>query len=326
MANNKTSAASASPNNDGDNRPEPAEQTKKNDWGVSRIFWGLLFVIVGGMALFDNLGLVSVNWNDTWRLWPLIIIAAGASILSVRHVIWRIISISLVVLMLGAIIWVMVGDFPDYRVISTSKTTVQKSESVNKAEVNVKAGAISLSIGSADQAEVIKSTLESNIASVSKKSSVQGQTQIIDLTMTTNGSAHWWTGSIKSQWDINLSRNLPIKLSVDTGASDTDIDASDVKLTGANIKIGASSLQMKLGKKTENVDVSIDSGVSSILIKVPEGSGVRLKLESGLTSKQIADLKSVSENTYESAGYDKATNKIDIVAKVGVSSFTIERY
>lgn len=325
MVNNKINSK---PDEDDASNIEKFEKPQsKNDWSMSRIFWGLLFVIVGGLALFDNLGIVDVNWGDTWRLWPLIIIAAGASILSVKHVVWRIVSTILVVMMLWAIIWVMVGDYSDYRIINSTTTTTQiKSDKVTNAEVNIKASAITLNIGSNDQTAIVKSTMESNVASISERTSITDGTQVVDLAMSAKRSVHWWTNSIKSEWDVDLNRNLPIKLSVDTGASDTDANLSDVKLTSANIKIGASNLRLKIGKKTDNVDVNIDSGVSSIIIKVPNDSGVRLKLDSGLTSRQLADLKATGENIYESSDYVNTMNKINITAKVGVSSFTIERY
>lgn len=298
-----------------------------NDWNVSRIFWGLFFVIIGGLALFGNLGLVDVDWNNTWRLWPLLIIAAGISILSIKNIVWRIVSVILMVMMLGAVVWVMTGSYLETGALDVHKNVIQKtSGDVNAAEVNVKAGAISLDIGSADQSAIIKSVLNSNVAKITETSTIKGYTQIINLNMNVENSTRWWENNIKSDWSIDLNRNLPIMLSVDVGASDTKIDASDIMLRNANIKIGASSLELIIGKKVNDVDVSIDSGVSSIIIKVPDSSGVKLELKSGLTSKNIADLAEIDSSNYQSKDFDKASEKINIVAKVGMSSFTIERY
>lgn len=302
-------------------------ENEKRDWGVGRIFWGLLLVIVGGLIFFDNLELVEVNWNDLWRLWPLIIIATGISILSLRNVIWRIVSILLIALTLGAIVWVMVGDYPGTQILRSSEISVQKtSDAVKQAEVSIKTGASSLKIDTANQNEIVKSKLESNIANISEKSTVSSGIQQISLAMDTNRSINWWTGNVRSSWTVSLTRNLPLKLIVDAGASATDIDVSKAQLQSATIKIGASSLTLKLGDKEDAVNVNLDSGVSSITIRVPEKSGVRLRLESGLTSKNIADLDKVSENTYQSSGYDGSEHKINIDGEIGVSSFTIERY
>src|SRR4030042_5041339 len=45
----------------------------------SNIFWGTLIVIIGGLFLLENLGILNVNiWN---LLWPFCLIAMGAWII-----------------------------------------------------------------------------------------------------------------------------------------------------------------------------------------------------------------------------------------------------
>jgi hypothetical protein len=306
---------------------DTSETSDNSNWNVGRVFWGLLLVLIGGLMLVDNFDLFEVNWSGFWRLWPLIIVATGLSILSLKGLVWRLITIILTALTLGAVVWVMVGDFPDKNLLHTSETTIQTiSNNVKQTEVSVKAGAISLKIDTADQDSIVKSKFESNMASVSKTSSISGETQQINLTMDASQANNWWTGNVKSSWDIDLTRNLPLRLNVETGASSTEIDMFKAQLRAINIKTGASSLTLKLGDIENLTDVNIESGVSSIVIRVPSVSGVQLKLEGGLATKSIADLSKVSENTYESSGYSNSKNKINIVSKIGVSSFTIERY
>jgi hypothetical protein len=46
------------------------------------LFWGIFFVLLGGIPLLDRLGVIdAAAWGDLWRLWPLIIIAIGLAIL-----------------------------------------------------------------------------------------------------------------------------------------------------------------------------------------------------------------------------------------------------
>jgi len=304
-----------------------AERFGHNSWGVSKIFWGLLFVLLGGLILANNFGLVDVNWVNLWRLWPLIIIATGLSILALRNLIWRIITIILIILTMGAIAWVAVGGFPVSQSTSSQEIMVQKiSDKVKQAEVSVKAGASSLQIDTIDQTEIVKSKLESNIASLTETSIINGETQQVNLSMNVDKNTHWWASDVTSKWSVDITRNLPLKLNVDAGASDTNIDMSQAQLRDINVKTGASSLTLKLGSREDVTVVNIDSGVSSIVLKVPAGSGVQLKLKSGLTTKHLADLSEISKDTYESSGYIQAKNKINITSKVGVSSFTIERY
>ncbi|MEI7689592.1 MAG: DUF5668 domain-containing protein [Candidatus Saccharibacteria bacterium] len=85
---------------------------RDKNWAVGRIFWGLLLVLVGGLLIADNFGWVNVNWSDLWRLWPLFIISAGLSVLSIRGIVWKIFSVIFAVAVLGVIGHVAVSGTP----------------------------------------------------------------------------------------------------------------------------------------------------------------------------------------------------------------------
>ena len=318
-------------------KPEPAvkhtipkaKKVKKEpvSWSVSKIFWGLLLIIIGTLIFLNNINVVNVNWLNLWRLWPLMIIAVGLSVLSLRNLFWKIFVTLLVFVTMGIIVWVAIGGYSYTQSIRKTETVVQKQvEGVKKAEIFIKAGASSLEINSFYQSEIAKSKLESNIATLSERSVVNGESQRVDLDMNANSGNYWFTGDFRSNLSIDITRNMPIKLDVETGASNSVIDVSKAQLTDINIKTGASNLVIKFGNKVANVTAKIDSGVSSITLQIPTDSGVRMKLDSGLTAKNLADLKDIGDDTYESSGYQAVKNKIDITSKVGVSSFTIERY
>ena len=88
-----------------------ASKPKNDNWNIGRIFWGLLLVLIGGMLVADNFGWLNVNWGDLWRLWPLVIIAIGVSILSVKGIVWKIFTIVLAAVTLGAIAFVALGNY-----------------------------------------------------------------------------------------------------------------------------------------------------------------------------------------------------------------------
>lgn len=307
---------------------EALEKTPKHHEGnlASKVFWGLLLILVGGLALAGNFGLAVINWADLWRLWPLFIIAAGLSILSFKNIIWKIISVILSVATIAAIAWVLLGGISQFNMGSsqTYSDTVQvASNEVKSAEISLDAGASEINISTDSQTAVVTAELKSNFATLEKTSSISDSIQKVNFSMK---SGNIWLGSFKNQWNVSLTRALPISLSVDAGACDANIDLSLAKLNAVDINMGASSLVLKLGANQSLANVNIDSGASSITVRVPNESGVKLYIDDGLNSKELADLKLSGDKTYESNNYNSASKKIDITAKIGVSSFTIERY
>jgi len=295
-------------------------------WPLERLFWGLLLIVIGGLILADNFGYAEVNWTDVWRLWPFAVIAAGLSIIASRTLLWRLVTIVFIILTLGAVIFVALNEYVDPATAArTSEATVSRiADDIERAEVTIKAGASMLVVDTAPQSEIVDATLESNVSRLSQKSVRDGSTQRITLAM--QGSSGWWIGDVRSAWDVQLTRRLPLDINIDTGASNANIDFSQAQLRTLDIDAGASKLVLTLGDRETSASVNLDAGASSIIIRVPKDSGIRVTLDRGLVSTQLGDLQEVDDNTFESSGYADADNKIQITGKIGASSFTIERY
>lgn len=309
-----------------DNNCELPNKSENNNI-ASKIFWGLLLILIGGIALAGNFNLIKVEWGSLWRLWPLFIIVAGLSILSFKNIIWNIISVILAVLTVCAIGWILIGSVNTLGIgyLQTYNETIKiKSEEVKSAVIFLDTEASEIDISTTDQLAVVDANLSSNYATMKQSSSVDGFIQTVNLSMQTDNN--WFVGNMQNHWDIKLSRVLPISLMIDYGACDADINLSEAKLNEVNIKGGASNLLLKLGDKQSIADINIDLGVSSVKIQIPKKIGVKLYLDGGLNAKDLTDLKQIDGETYESENYDGFEKKININAKIGVSSFTIERY
>ena len=291
-------------------------------WKVGRIFWGLLLVLIGGLILASNYGLVSVDWFNLWRLWPLFIVAFGLSILTFRGWSGQLLSVVFVVLSLGAVTYALVYAPQDTRQTSTYNITSQKIDSATTAEINLKTGLGQLDINTADQVAVAQAHLESNISNLTNDTTLAGTNQIINIT--TDATSGWPVGSAENRLSVNITRSLPIRLNLDIGASNITADFTLARLQNLDIKSGATKSDIKLGDSEDLMTVDLDSGASSFLIRVPASSGVSVKLD-GVTSNNLAGLIKKGDK-YESDNYESTAKKINIVGRLGLASFTLERY
>jgi hypothetical protein len=66
--------------------------------------------------------------------------------------------------------------------------------------------------------------------------------------------------------------------------------------------------------------------VANVEIEVPESSGCRIVVDSGLSSKDFIGFIKQSDGTYETSNYDTAANRINISLKGGLSSFEVSKY
>lgn len=294
-------------------------------WNIGSLFWGLLLVAFGGLLLLGNLGVIQISWGELWRLWPLFIIAAGFSVLATTHWVWKVISVVFVIIAVLAVLWVGTGAYePEAEKSSGSQNVaIGIEQGVTNADVSVKAGASTLTVASKDSDKVVQANLESGLR-LDQKSSRDGETQKVVLSGKSHGAM--WGGPFKNDWDITVTERLPLKLAIDAGASRIDADLSRARLTDLTVKAGASSSVLTLGDRSVEARVTIDSGASSMTVRLPKQSGVSIQFDGGLSAREFGDLKEVSKDEYRSENYDTALNRILINANAGLASFKIERY
>jgi hypothetical protein len=307
------------------------EPTVKTHSGlnIGRLFFGLLLVLVGAFALASNFGWLSIDWSNLSQLWPIIIIVIGFSMITVRNLAWKIVSIVIGLAILATVAWVMLGkDIPGFNqnIISEQIVVSKASSSIEQSNIDINTGASSINISSASQDSVAKVDLKSNLFTITKASTVSGSTQNVTLTSKARDGHNWFMGGAKNSWDVFLNKDIPMNLSLDIGASSLTADLSGLHLKTLDVKTGASSISIRFGSQEKKVGVSIQAGASSISLHVPSESGVRLILKSGLTGKSISGLEKINDDTYETTNYGLSENKITIDGKLGVSSFAIDRY
>ena len=314
---------------------KPAQVTKetavekqpeqKSRWDIWSVFWGVILVTIGVLLLLSNLGVLAVDWSNVWRLWPLFIVVTGFSILATTHWIWRLLSVVVVLGALAGVLWFATGNYEESdNAARTQQTSVQVEDGVRQVDVELSAGASRIEVDSHEGGNLADVKLESNGLEIDKRESRDGDTQRVELSADRDRS--WWLMPDKNTWNVSVTERLPLSFTVDAGASSIDMDLSNTMLRNLKVDSGASSLDIKLGSKEAKQSVKIDSGASSIKLRLPKNSGVSLKLDGGLNSKNLADLKEVSEDEYRTDNYDSAVKTIDITADAGVASITIERY
>ena len=306
-------------------RAEPVEESSR--WGIGSIFWGLLLITIGVLALLNNFGIIVLNLAGLSQLWPLLFVVWGISMLNVKGMLWRSLMLLMVVAVLGFVVWVAVGagDFGSRQAtVRQTETVAQLDTAVKKVDLYIDAGASKVNVGSEDMKDELRAVLDSNVSSLKKTSSRNGDTERIDLKLESRNQ--WWISGVRNELDVTLARHLPTLLSLKLGAADLKADLSEVKVDQLKLDIGAASADVRLGANRDNLAVTVNAGASSIDMHIPKNSGVRVEIEGGVSSKEFEGLKNKGDGIYESSNYASAERKVKITGDIGATSFKIDRY
>lgn len=304
---------------------------------ASHIFWGLLFVGLGALALINNFTNIVMDWSTIWKLWPLTIVLIGLSIL-VKHQYGKSIIAGLAAIVLALAIFasfktatnffnhdfnIVFGDDADAE-FTTSEFTEQFDPKLQFATLNFDAGAGSFNILKTTEnlidtkAEGVKHNF--NLTRFDTDSSTN-----IDLTMRQK-SVFRFGKNYKNNVEVALNPNPVWDLNFNVGAASMDFDLSEIKTRQIDVDMGAASIRLKIGALYPETKINIDAGASSINIFVPKESGCKIVTDGALSSKHFSEFTKIDTDNYVTENFDQAANKIYIEIDCGVSSISVERY
>ncbi len=131
-------------------------------------------------------------------------------------------------------------------------------------------------------------------------------------------------GNTRYEWNLRLNNNVPLNLTANVGAGNTDLRLGSLNLSRLAVTSGAGNMTVDLtGTPRQNLDATITGGVGNTTVRLPADVGVRVVANGGL-GKVTANGFTVSGDTYTNAVYGKTPMTLNITVKLGVGNMTLE--
>jgi hypothetical protein len=259
------------------------------------LVWGLIIIVVGIMLLLGNLGLLPVN---AWQLvWPVVLIVLGLSFL------------------FGP------------RLYGTRAETRQVSIPIvnSRAEIRLNHGAGRLEVsGTAPAGQLLSGTFEGGVEFDTQRS---GEADRVQLNAPVGAYfPGFWMGSSRGySWQIEFSPDIDLNMIFKTGASESRLDLSSLRVRDLRIETGASSTELILPQNAGNTRAEIHAGAASVDIRLPEGVSGHIRVQSGLSGIKIDTIRftMIGNNEYQSPDFQTAANRADIYIEAGVGSISV---
>ena len=301
------------------------------------IFWGVILILIGVLFILQNLNIVDFEWVSLWRLWPVILVLWGVSILPANN--W--IKTALVIVVLAGSVYFMLDQTIDWRSDRVFKYDYDHEYDNHKTKVNQdftipyedSVSAVFLDFEAAAGSFHINDTTDA-LLSFSNRGSGGRYTYIVKrsddkakIYIEREGEELYLNKKSKySKIELAMNNEPVWNINLDIGAAKLDFDLSQFKVKKLDIDAGAASLEIKLGDKYPKSYLNIDAGASEIVIRVPSNSGCDLNLSAVLSGKSISGFEKIDHGHYRTDNFETAENKIYINVDAAVSSYTITRY
>ena len=258
------------------------------------LFWGIVLIVLAALLLASQQGWIK---GDIFGyFWPVVVILFG--------------------------VWLLTGALGKGRSMASAQDLSIPLESARSARIKLDHGAGRLNIqGGAASNELLNGAFG---AEVNTNTRLEGDQLQVKL-RTSPHMWSWYPGE-SLDWDIHLNGEIPLSLKIDSGASSSTLDLTNLKVVDLDIDTGASSTEVSLPANAGNTRVDIDSGASSLNLRIPVGVAARIRVKSGIASVNVDSNRfpRLDGGLYQSADYETAANRADITIDTGVGSVEIK--
>ncbi len=303
-------------------------------------FWPLVLIGTGVMLLLSNLGYLPwESWNIVWRLWPLLLVALGIDVLFGRRSMFGTIVSGLLILALigGAVVVVLFAqNIPGLTELAQSPAVrIRHIEyplgNVESAEVAIDWTSMPCHLGALRDSSNL---IEGDIAYRGELIfDVNVRNDQADVMLDSHFSGPWfWPSGFSNRenhrWDVKLSPDVSLDLTLDVGSGSCDLDLSDLQVSDLFLDVGSGSVDLALPDDS-TFEAGIEGGSGSLVITLPEGVGAQVVLESGSGSFRpderfrLVRGERDDDGVWETDDFDTAEHTIELRIDQGSGSVRI---
>lgn len=310
------------------------------------ILWALLLIAVGVFLLLQNTGAIP----EDVEIWPLILVAIGVWLLAERlwfggrwggGFVWP-----LVLIAIGGVLFLQdIDALPDEDIVlpviviavgvglaisaltrggrssGEAEPMAVPLEGAISASVHVKHGAGRLEITPMVGGETLVEGRCHGGAEVRTRR--DGERIDVTLSARPGAWASMWGRDHGADWTLSLNRLVPMSLDLDTGASESRLDLSDLQISDLSLHTGASTTRLGL-PTTGRYTVALHGGAATIRVSVPTRVAARIESSSGLATVRVDERRFPrSGGGWRSPDYDTAEHRADIRVDVGAATVEI---
>ncbi len=293
---------------------------EKKDFRYRSLFWPILLIGAGALWLLSNIGVLpDVNFRFLLRLWPIALIAMGLDVLFARRspILGALIGLGAVALVIALVFFA-----PDLGIETSGDfKTLEFSEplgSANEARVVLDLDRYPTTIDSAVGSNSLFEAELNTFTDVNFSASGESSKTITLDSVTGTVFDFGWLDSFgrNTRWEISLSPDVPIELSIDIGSGSTTLELGDLDLTDLVIDGGSGSTDVSLPASSSAYDVNIDGGSGSFDVDIERGADIDATINVGSGSWDV----NIGEDVYAEIDIDGGSGSIsiDIDRDVGV--------
>ena len=289
--------------------------------------WGVFLLFLVVVFLLQTLGILPWNlWGTLWQFWPVLIIIIGLGILLRRYNVWLVSLVIFAILgsCLGIAIW-QCGPPPPTGVVTKSYSKALGNMERAQIEINFIAGSIAIESLPSTSPNFVE--VDSEIRNSNKSMHADfyrlGKVGRLNLSTERDNRRFWGESGIK--WEVKLARNIPLTIKIESGASNVNLDLSELEVTELRLNINASTCKLKVPSSTGIALVYIEANAANLEVNIPDGVCARVRTNVHLSAFGIDEERFPKKGDYYiSDDFWRAERRVELEIVCDVGRVTVE--
>jgi hypothetical protein len=134
----------------------------------------------------------------------------------------------------------------------------------------------------------------------------------------------WAACNGATEWQIRLNPAVSSDITAHSDGGNVRLNLAGMAITRVSADTGGGNMDVVLPGDTANLSVTARSGAGNVVVGIPSGVAARIHATTGL-GKVTVDPRfgKIDSSTYESPGYDRAANKVEITVHSGAGNVSV---
>ncbi len=286
----------------------------------------VLMIGIGTIILLSNFGYIQVtNWLVFLRLWPVLLIAWGLDLLIGRRGVWSAgLGILLGLAMIAGIVMFSVSQ-PQVGIPPTVVQIDQDPQGATEAVVDINSATGLLDIGAGAPAGRLVSgevRIPAN-TSINETYEVSSGRGVYNLNTGEMGVVAPFFSTRDYPWKLALAGDIPLDVQSSLAVGEQNLDLTGMNLTHLQTEtvIGRNVITLP---STGSFDGSANVVIGTLVIYVPQGAPVQIRLDTAITAVTLPSDFTRSGDLITAPGAQGAANPITINVNLPIGSLQVE--
>ncbi|GEM_PF-1991059 len=302
----------------------------------NKIFWGVFLIVFGALLFIDRQLGFNIDFNTIVTFWPIILILIGLKLLVPRKLpseIFTVIISILTALIIYALIFTKVSCSFWKITEDDNKNTITKEEIISypyNEKIKNSELDINYDLGSLNINAINNKLIDGNVKFFFSKYTFDAKVTDSSAYFSLNRNEEEESIKLKfpkeitNEVHLGLHQNVNWSIGINSNFVSSNLNLKDLQLSRLTIKNNFSSYSLYLPGKDEKSTIDIDCNFSSVRIKYPEDSGVKITIDKTFTRIDLSGNFIQQKESYVSNNFENANHKIYITIKSNFSTIAVK--